>query len=109
MKERCLIKALTDLVAMEVRNKCESFAMYLSLSFHRMSFPSISILTPRLFTVSLSLSLQVNVIGDGHSEVTTLAGDKLSNLESIMKAGENIALPAPVEKTGKTLSKKIFE
>jgi len=48
-------------------------------------------------------------VGDGSGGVVTLVGDKLNSLEAIMEAGEDIALPAPVEKTSKILSKKIFE
>ena len=50
----------------------------------------------------------MSVVGDGSGEVITLDGGTLDNLKAIMMIGGDIALPAPVEKTGKTLSKKIF-
>ena len=59
--------------------------------------------------VSVCLCVQVAVIGDGKSEVVTVAGDKLWSSETIVKVGGEVPLPSAVKDTMTTLSKKVFE
>ena len=53
--------------------------------------------------------LQVTVVGDGRGQEVTLAGDKLWNLDAIVKMGGEIPLPGLIKDTHKKLSKKVFE
>ncbi len=50
---------------------------------------------------------QVNVVGDGRSEVMAFGNEMLDNLKGIMVTGEDLPLPAPVGETGKTLASKV--
>lgn len=49
------------------------------------------------------------MIGTGKNETYTVAGDKLSSSEAVIKTGDEIPLPGPVKDTHKMLSQKIFE
>lgn len=52
---------------------------------------------------------QVAVIGDGRSEVVTVAGDKLWSSDALVKIGEEVTLPADIKQTRSALSKRVFE
>ena len=52
---------------------------------------------------------QVTVLGDGKSEVVTVAGDKLWSSDAVVKAGVEAPLPAAVKDTRAALSTKVFE
>ena len=54
-------------------------------------------------------TLQVAVIGDGRSEVVTVAGDKLWSSDALVKIGEEVTLPADIKQTRSALSKRVFE
>ena len=49
------------------------------------------------------------MLGDGKSEVVTVAGDKLWSSDAVVKAGAEAPLPATVKDTRAALSKKVFE
>ena len=55
------------------------------------------------------LYIQVAVIGDGRSEVVTVAGDKLWSSDALVKIGEEVTLPADIKQTRSALSKRVFE
>ena len=50
----------------------------------------------------------MTVIGDGRSQTLTMAGDKLSNTDALVKVGEEVPMPAPIKDTIKALSEKVF-
>jgi len=51
----------------------------------------------------------VTVVGDGSGIPLTIAGDKLCNVEELMKVGSEISLPSSIATSRDTLGKKIFE
>ena len=50
----------------------------------------------------------MTVIGDGRSQTLTMAGDKLWNIDALVKVGEEAPMPAPIKDTRKALSEKVF-
>lgn len=48
-------------------------------------------------------------MGDGSGIPLTIAGDKLCNVEELMKVGSEVNLPTSIATSRETLSKKIFE
>ena len=58
--------------------------------------------------MSVSMTTQVVIFGDGKSNPITMAGDKLNDSRAVVGVGEGVALPAPVRDTHKALSNKIY-
>ncbi|CAH1778659.1 unnamed protein product [Owenia fusiformis] len=52
---------------------------------------------------------EVCVIGDGTNEPVTIAGDKLSNKEELIKIGAEAPLPQPIKDSKHILSDKIYQ
>lgn len=50
----------------------------------------------------------MTIIGDGRGQTLTMAGDKLWNIDALVKAGEEVPMPAPIKDTRKALSEKVF-
>jgi hypothetical protein len=48
------------------------------------------------------------VIGDGSQPPTIIAGDKLSDKNTLIKLGKEAVLPQAIGKVGATLSDKVF-
>jgi len=53
--------------------------------------------------------VKVTVFGDGSGEALTVAGDRLRDMDELVKFGTKIPLPSAVKDTRENLSKKIFE
>ena len=53
--------------------------------------------------------MKVRVIGDGNYEAVTVAGDRLRNMDKLVKIGTNVPLPSAIKNTKDILSKKGFE
>ncbi|XP_067676660.1 circularly permutated Ras protein 1-like [Haliotis asinina] len=51
---------------------------------------------------------EVTVIGDGTEEETSVAGDKLTNREVLVKLGKDLNTPKPIKDTRKSLGDKLF-
>ncbi len=49
------------------------------------------------------------MIGDGRGTPVTVAGDKLWNIDTIVKLGGEVPLPGLIKDTHKKLSKNVFE
>ena len=49
------------------------------------------------------------MIGDGKCEAVTVAGDRLRDMDKLVKIGTNVPLPSAVKNTKDSLSKKVFE
>ena len=58
--------------------------------------------------IPLYMCVQVTVIGDGCSEVVTVAGDRLWDADALDKVGTDVALPGAIKNSCKSLSKKVF-
>lgn len=48
------------------------------------------------------------MIGDARSDAVTIAGDKLSSLEMLVKIGNEIPLPGAIKHAYEDLKKKLF-
>ncbi|XP_046374284.1 circularly permutated Ras protein 1-like isoform X1 [Haliotis rufescens] len=51
---------------------------------------------------------EVTVIGDGTEEETSVAGDKLTNREALVKLGKDLNTPKSIKETRKCLGDKLF-
>ena len=49
------------------------------------------------------------MIGDGKGETVVVAGDRLRDMNELVKIGTKIPLPSAVKYTKDNLSKKVFE
>lgn len=52
-------------------------------------------------------SLQVSVLGDGRAEDVIVAGDKLSNVDALLKIGGELPLPSSVSHSKDALAQKV--
>ena len=99
----CKYKAsIHDCCIYPITRKCRSQ----SASFHNHQIKlhhSFIQCTPCVCT-----SLQVTIIGDGRCQTLTMAGDKLSNTDALVKVGEEVPMPAAIKDTRKVLSEKVF-
>lgn len=50
----------------------------------------------------------MTVIGDGSQPPTVIAGDKLSDKDTLVRLGKEAGLPQAIDKVGDTLSDKVF-
>lgn len=50
----------------------------------------------------------MTVIGDGTTEVVTLAGEKLKNMEELTRLGSELPLPKAIKETCSLLGNKVF-
>ena len=55
-------------------------------------------------------SIQVTVVGNGRARAqeVIVAGDKLTNYDTLVTIGEELSLPLPIKQTRKELSNRIF-
>jgi len=57
----------------------------------------------------VTFSDEVTVFGDGSGEALTVAGDRLRDMDELVKIGTKIPLPSAVKDTRDNLSKKVFK
>ena len=81
-------------------NDKERYSMLLIMYTHTHTRTCIHVCT--------ALLLQVMVVGDGRMQPITIAGDRLSDSESLVRKARELPLPAPVRETHKALTKKVF-
>ena len=53
-------------------------------------------------------SIQVTVVGNARAQEVVVAGDRLTDYDTLVTIGKELSLPPPVRQTRKELSKKIF-
>ncbi|PVD28840.1 hypothetical protein C0Q70_11435 [Pomacea canaliculata] len=56
----------------------------------------------------VTFNCDVTVIGDGTTEVVTLAGEKLKNMEELTRLGSELPLPKAIKETCSLLGNKVF-
>ncbi|KAL5473515.1 hypothetical protein EMCRGX_G028006 [Ephydatia muelleri] len=63
---------------------------------------------PNRRAILITFSDEVTVIGDAKSDAVTIAGDKLSSLEMLVKIGNEVPLPGAIKLAYEDLKKKLF-
>jgi hypothetical protein len=64
--------------------------------------------SPEQGVALVAFNNEVTVIGDGSQPPTIIAGDKLSDKNTLIKLGKEAVLPQAIGKVGATLSDKVF-
>jgi len=62
-----------------------------------------------IFHCHCNVIVKVTVFGDGSGEALTVAGDRLRDMDELVKIGTKIPLPSAVKDTRDNLSKKVFK
>ena len=58
-------------------------------------------------TPSTHTTAKVSVMGDGRAEDVVVAGDKLSNVDALLKIGSELPLPSSVSHSRDALAHKV--